>query len=241
MADNKGIFSWIITGVLLIVGVAVGWSIWSSLKDTRAKLAAQKDKMEELERRDASMRRYVDSLDVVLNDVRAREALLAAEREEIQHKLENLQREHAKTLARLDKLWEAKEVTGELDNAFPHWAGQFWDVQRSDGVHGLLAPRFFGAEVAEIKAENDKRGSEIALKDSTIASFNSSMTLKDDEVRLLTMKADSIRSTYDNLWNEYQALDKKYRKEVASRWFKVTVGGVAGAAAGFGVGYLVGK
>lgn len=241
MADNKGLFSWIITGVLLIVGVAVGWSIWSSLKDTRAKLAAQKDKMEELERRDASMRRYVDSIDVVLNEVRAREALLAAEREEIQRKLENLQREHAKTLARLDKLWEAKEVTGELDSAFPHWAGQFWDAQRSDGVHGLLAPRFFGAEVAEVKAENDKRGREIALKDSTIASFNSSMTLKDEEVRLLTMKADSIRTTYDNLWNEYQALDKKYRKEVASRWFKVTVGGVAGAAAGFGLGYMVGK
>lgn len=241
MADNKGLFSWIITGVLLIVGVAVGWSIWSSLKETRIKLAAQKEKMEELERRDASMRRYVDSIDVVLNEVRAREALLAAEREEIQRKLENLQREHAKTLARLDKLWEAKEVTGELDRAFPHWAGQFWDAQRSDGVHGLLAPRFFGAEVAEIKAENDKRGREIVLKDSTIASYNSSMALKDEEVRLLTMKADSIRTTYDNLWNEYQVLDKKYRKEVASRWFKVTVGGVAGAAAGFGLGYMVGK
>lgn len=241
MADNKGIFSWMVTGVLLIVGVAVGWSIWSSLKDTRAKLAAQKEKMEELERRDASMRRYVDSIDVVLADVRAREALLAAERDEIQGKLENLRREHAITMARLDKVWEAKEVTNELDGAFPHWAGQFWEAQRSDGVHALLAPRFFGAEVAEIKAENDKRGREIVLKDSTITSFNNSMVLKDDEVRLLTMKADSIRSTYENLWGEYQVLDKKYRKEVASRWFKVTVGGVAGAAAGFGLGYLVGK
>jgi predicted RNase H-like nuclease (RuvC/YqgF family) len=241
MADNKGAFSWIVTGILLVVALAVGWSIWNSLKDARAKLAAQKEKMEELERKDASMRRYVDSLDAVIADSRAREEQLAAEREELRKRLGQLQREYNKTLARLDKLWEAGEVIHELDAAYPNWAGQFHEATRADGVQALLAPRFFGAEVAEDKAELNKRRREVALKDSTIINFEKNMSEKDIQIQALTFKADSILSTYENLKVEYDELDKKYRKEVASHWFKFTPGNALSAAVGFGAGYLVGK
>lgn len=241
MAESRGIISWVIIAVLVLVGAAVGWSIWSSLRDTRAKLEAQKKIMEELERQNSAVKHYADSLDALIVTLGQREQLLAAEREELQRRLAQVQQEYNKIRARLDKLWSAESVNHELDQAFPHWAGQFWEASRSDGVHALMAPRFFGAEVVEIKAEVDKSRKEISLKDSTIASFGESMRGKDEVIKLLNLKADSLRSTYDNLFAEYQALDQKYRKEVKSHWFKFTPGNILSAGAGFGAGYLVGK
>ncbi len=241
MAANRGLISWIIIALLLLVGVSVGWSIWSSLKETRAKLEAQKKIMEELERKNSAVKHYADSLDALIVTLGQREQLLAAEREELQRRLAQVQREYNRIRARLDKLWSAESVNHELDQAFPHWAGQFWEATRSDGVHALIAPRLFGAEVAEVKAEVDKSRKEIALQDSTIKSFGESMQGKDQVIKLLNLKADSLRSTYDNLFAEYQALDKKYRKEVKSHWFKFTPGNILSAGAGFGAGYLVGN
>jgi len=241
MAANRGLISWIIIALLLLVGVSVGWSIWSSLKETRAKLEAQKKIMEELERKNLAVKHYADSLDALIIKLGQREQLLAAEREELQRRLAQVQREYNKIRARLDKLWSAESVNHELDQAFPHWAGQFWEATRSDGVHALIAPRLFGAEVAEVKAEVDKSRKEIALQDSTIKSFGQSMQGKDQVIKLLNLKADSLRSTYDDLFAEYQELDKKYRKEVKSHWFKFTPGNILSAGAGFGAGYVVGK
>lgn len=241
MAENRGIISWIIIAIVLLVGSAVGWSIWSSLRETRAKLEAQQKIMDELEHKNLAVKHYADSLDALIVTLGQREQLLAAEREELQRKLAQVQQEYQKVRARLDKLWSAESVNHELDQAFPHWAGQFWEATRADGVHALMAPRFFGAEVAEIKAEVDKSRKEIALQDSTIRSFGESMQGKDQVIKLLNLKADSLRSTYDNLFAEYQALDKKYRKEVKSHWFKFTPGNVLSAGVGFGAGYVVGK
>src|SRR5574341_1507646 len=241
MAANKGLVSWIIMAILIVVGLAVGWSIWSSLQDTRAKLKAQEEKMKELESKDAALNRYVDSLNVVLAEVRAREAELAAQRDDLKKRLEKLQHDYNRAIARLDKLWEAKDVIHELDGAFPNWAGQFFTATRHDGVHGLIAPQFFHAEVLEIKTELDTRQKEVALKDSTIASFENSMALKDEEIRIVTLQADSIRSTYNNLFAEYQTLDQKYRTEVKSHWFKFSLGNAVYAGVGFGAGFLVGN
>lgn len=241
MANNKSLASWIVTAIVILVALAVGWSIWSSLQDTRAKLKAQEEKMKELENERAAVQRFADSLDTVIAGLNERERELVAERQKLENQLKNLRRQYQETLGRLDRLWTADQVNHELDQAFPHWAGQFWEATRSDGVHALIAPRFFGAEVAEIKAEVDKSRKEIALQDSTIKSFGESMLGKDQVIKLLNLKADSLRSTYDNLFAEYQALDKKYRKEVKSHWFKFTPGNVLSAGAGFGAGYVVGK
>ncbi|MDZ7269274.1 MAG: hypothetical protein ONB48_16990 [candidate division KSB1 bacterium] len=241
MAERKGVLAWLITVAVVLVGLAVVWSIWNSLRDTRAKLQAQTRKLEELQRKDAALQRYADSLDAVIADSRRREAELAAAREELARQLANLEKEYRRALARLDKLWTATEVNHELDRAFPHWAGQFWEATRPDGVHALLAPRFFGAEVAEIKTELDKRQREVALKDSTITNWQQTAAEKDVQIQALTLKADSLRSTYDNLMAEYLELDKKYRKEVVSHWFKFTPGNALSAAVGFGAGYLVGR
>ncbi|MCK6620853.1 MAG: hypothetical protein HUU32_10475 [Calditrichaceae bacterium] len=241
MASTKGPVSWIVTALLVLVALAVIWSIWNSLQDTREKLRAQKEKMEELERKDAAMRRYVDSLDNALAQIREREQQLAEEREALQQRLARLQQEYQRVKERIDQLWEAKGVIGELDQAFPHWAGQFWEAQRADGVHGIIAPRLFGAEVAEIKADLDKSEREIGIKDSVITNLDSTVALKNEEVKVLEMKADSIMSTYNNLFAEYQELDKKYRKEVASKWFKFTPGNILSFGVGAGAGYLIGK
>ena len=241
MAANRGLVSWIIIAILIVVGVAVGWSIWNSLQDARAKLKAQAEKMKELEQRDAALNRYLDSLNVVLAEVRAHEAELAAQRDDLKKRLEKLQQDYNRAIGRLDKLWEAKEVIHELDGAFPNWAGQFFAATRHDGVHGLIAPQFFHAEVLEIKTELDTRQQEVALKDSTIRSFEKSMTLKDEEIRIITLQADSLRSTYNNLFAEYQALDEKYRKEVKSHWFKFSLGNAVYTGLGFGAGFLVGN
>lgn len=241
MASTKGPVYWVVIGLLALIGLAIIWSIWNSLQDTREKLRVQKEKMEELERKDAAMRRYVDSLDNALAEIRERELRLAGEREELQQRLARLQQEYQRVKNRIDQLWEAKGVISELDQAFPHWAGQFWEAQRPDGVHGIIAPRFFGAEVAEIKADLDKSEREISIKDSVITNLDSTVALKNEEVRILEMKADSIMSTYNNLFAEYQELDKKYRKEVVSKWFKFTPGNVLSFGIGAGAGYFVGK
>jgi len=100
MATNRGLFSWIIIAILFVVGLAVGWSIWSSLQETRAKLKAQEATMRELEIRDVAVKRYADSLDAVVATLGEREKVLIGEREELQQKLEQVQREFRKTRAR---------------------------------------------------------------------------------------------------------------------------------------------
>jgi len=241
MATNRGLISWVIIAVLLAVGLAVGWSIWSSLQETRAKLQAQEEKAQELERKNTAVKKYSDSLDAVVANLGERQQQLVAEREELQKKLEIVQREYQKTRARLDKMWTAGEINHELDQAFPEWAGQFWDAKRSDGVHAIIAPRLWGAQVAEMKAEIDARQEEGELQTRSLSSFEESTQIQDSTITLLTLKADSLRSAYDNLFVEYQELDKKYRKEVKSHWFKFTPGNMLSAGAGFGAGYLVGS
>jgi chromosome segregation ATPase len=241
MANNRSLISWAIIAVLLVVGLAVGWSIWSSLKETRAKLQAQDAKVRELETKDAAMKHYADSLDAMIATLGERQQLLVAEREELQRKLEIVQREYRQTRARLDKMWTAGEINHELDQAFPEWAGQFWEAQRSDGVHAIIAPRLWGAQVAEVIADMKKSEQEGDIRERSLATFEESTQLQDSTIKLLTMKADSLRGAYDNLWAEYQELDKKYRKEVKSHWFKFTPGNILSAGAGFGAGYLVGK
>ncbi|MFH1943933.1 MAG: hypothetical protein ABIL68_17660 [bacterium] len=245
MGSVKKYISWILLIVFIIIGLVVGRSIWYSLKDTRAKLKAQDEKMAELIRKDASMRAYVDSLDGVLLKLREEERRLEEERTGLQDRLRRLQSEYDRTMARIDTLWEAGSILTELGAAFPHWKGQFWEATRADGIHGLIAPRFFGAEVVEMKSKLDESLETISIKDSTIASMDHSLRIKDESVCVLTFKADSLKSTYENLWGEYGVLDKKYRDLLKKKWFTLRLSPAnllttgAGLAAGYGVRSLI--
>ena len=238
---NKNLLSWIPMTVLIVVGLVIGWSIWSSLQDTRAKLEAQKKKMAEIESKDASMIRYVDSLEVVLNILKERDEVLVNEREEYMTQLAVLEYKHQQVLAKIDTLWEFSEVNNELDSAFPEWKGQFWEASRPDGVHSIIVPRFFGADVAEIKREYDKSKEEIAFKDSLIDNFEESLNNKDDQIKTVTTQRDSIKTTYKNLFSEYGVLNDKYIKEVKAGWFKFSLGNALYAGGGLGLGYFIGK
>lgn len=155
MAANRGVVGWIVMAIVLLVAIAVGWSIWSSLRDTRAKLAAQAEKMAELQRQDAALRSHIDSLNVVLTHLEERDSVLTAERQALRDQLERERAAFNRRLAQLNNLWEAKDILTELDSAFPHWAGRFWAAKTPNGVEGMIAPRFFSAEVLEIVAERD--------------------------------------------------------------------------------------
>lgn len=243
MGRIKGLISWILLIVLVIVGLFVGRSIWTSLQDTRAKLKEQEKKMTELARRDSSMRAYVDSLDVVISELREREARLAEERDQLQDRLARLQIQYDRAMARIDTLWEASSVVEELDRAFPHWKGQFREAMRADGIHGLIAPRFFGAEVVEIKTKLDKSQKELYLKDSTITNLNNTLAVKDSIEQALSLKSDSLQSSYNNLWGEYQVLDTKYRDVLKRKWFTLHLGmdNIVSAGIGLAAGYGIGK
>jgi len=243
MSKIKKYIAWILLIIVLIVGLVVGRSIWFSLKDTRAKLKEQKEKMEELVKKDASMRAYVDSLDQVLLQLKAEEESLASERERLSKRLAELQKKYNETIAQIDTLWTASGIIGELDAAFPHWKGQFWAAIRGDGVHGLIAPQFFGAEVVEIKAELDHNSQQLIIKDSTIANLDSTILIKDHRIEALTLKADSLKTTYEDVWSEYKILDQKYTDLLKRKWFTLHLdpGNIISAGAGFGAGYAVGR
>lgn len=243
MRKIKKYIAWILLIIVLIVGFVVGRSIWFSLKDTRAKLKEQEKKMEELVQKDANMRAYVDSLDQVLLELKLEEQRLASERERLSKRLAELQKKYNETIAKIDTLWSASGIINELDAAFPHWRGQFWAAVRGDGIHGLIAPQFFGAEVVEIKAELDHNSQQLVIKDSTIANLDSTIFIKDRRIEALTLKADSLKSTYENVWSEYQVLDKKYTDLLKRKWFTLHLdpGNLISAGVGFGAGYAVGR
>lgn len=244
MAERRGMLSWILLVVVLIVGFFVGRSIWYSLRDTRAELERQKQKTAELEKRDQQMRAYVDSLNQVLARLEQEERRLLAERNELERRLQSLQREYRSVLARLDSVWEAGAVIAEVEAAYPHWRGQIREATRADGVHALIAPRFFGADAAETKIKLDKSVKEMAVKDSVITNLDQTLSVKNEQVRTLMLKADTLQSNYDNVFAEYKVLDKKYQDLLKKKWFTLNFSpgniltGAAGFAAGYGVGYL---
>jgi hypothetical protein len=239
--DKKGLLSWIPMALLILVGGAVIWSIWSSLVDTRAKLEAQQKKMAEILGKDVDMNRYVDSLEVVLSFLQQRDSVLTREREQFMVQLAVLEYKHQQALARIDTLWEFSEVNEELDRVFPQWKGQFMEARRPDGVHSIIVPRFFGAYVSEIKTELDNSDQKMAVKDSLIGNYKESLVNKDTQVNTVVAQRDSIETTYTDLLSEYQVLDQKYRKEVKSHWFKFSLGNAVYAGVGFGAGYLIGR
>lgn len=243
MSKIKKYIAWILLIIVLIIGFVVGRSIWYSLKDTRAKLKEQEKKMEELVKKDARMRAYVDSLDQVLLKLKEEEETLAQERERLAKKLAELQKKYNETIAQIDTLWTANAIINELDSAFPHWKGQFWAALRGDGIHGLIAPRFFGAEVVEMKANFNNCLQQMTIKDSTIANLDNTLLIKDRRIEALTLKADSLKATYENLWSDYKILDKKYTDLLKRKWFTLHLdpGNIISAGVGFGAGYLVGN
>ena len=238
---NKGIISNIIMVVFLIIVLAILWSAWSSLKDTRIKLQAQQEKREELDRKDQAMNHYVDSLKSVINFLKEKETELASEREVYRLKLVALEQEFKKRLGSIDKLWEQKDFEKELNMAFPQWNNQFWEAMRSDSVHGIIVPRLFAGEVLEIKTELDNREGELVIKDSLIGNYRETIGFKDQEIDNITLQRDTVQTNYNNLYNEYGLLEKKYQKEVTSGWFKITPGNLISAGLGLGAGYAIGR
>ena len=187
------------------------------------------------------MNRYIDSLEVVLNYLNQREQDLAEERTRLIKQLARLEVEYNHNLGRIDKLWEAGEINAQLDTLFPSWKGQFWAATRSDGIHGIIVPRMFGAEVAEIKTEFDKNEDKMEIKEKEIANYQETMGVKDEKIETIAQQRDSIKTTYDDLMGEYKDLNDKYNKEVKSRWFKLIPGNALSAGVGLGAGYFIGK
>lgn len=238
---NKSILVWIVRAFLLLVVIAVVWSLWSSLRDTRAKLEAQRKKMQEIEQRDRNLTQYLDSLNSVIRILGQREDSLTRERDRLWAELQRINRRYADILSRVDTLWEVGAINTALDAAFPHWAGQFRDARRADGVHAILVPQMFGPEVIEIKTELDQSQEVLENKNREIANLEQMLSTREQRVAAVTQQRDSLQTTYDNLLGEYRELDRKYRKEVLSHWFKISVGNVVSAGVGFGAGYLIGR
>ena len=85
----------------------------------------------------------------------------------------------------MDRLWEAQEIDSALGNAFPLWRGQIWTALRGDGVHALLVPQMFGAEVVEIKTDLDASREMQKNQQQQIANLQNSLDLKENELRNL--------------------------------------------------------
>ena len=247
MANFKKWISWILLAIVVIAGLFVVRSIFASLKDTRAELDRQKAIADSLNRNDATMRAFVDSLNTVLAGLREQERQLAEERDSLDQALRQLHLRFAQTMARIDTLYEAGSIIHELDNDFPEWRGQIREATRADGVHALIVPRFFGANVVERMAELRNSLEELPIKDEIIANSDSTIRVKNQEVNVLTQQRDSLQTTYKILFGEYQDLDGRYRNLLKKKWFSVnlTPGNLLsaglGAAGGATLGYLVGK
>jgi DNA repair exonuclease SbcCD ATPase subunit len=243
MAKISGAISWILLILVAIVAIVVGTSIWYSLRDARAALDEQRKKVAELTRADSLMRAYVDSLDGAFAELQREEQRLIAKRDSLEKALAKIEAQYAKVLARLDTVWTAGAVINELDSAFPHWKGQIREATREDGVHALIVPRFFGADVAETKIKLDKSEEKMAIKDSTIAVLDSALAIKNAEVQTLVLKADTLQKSYDRVWGEYKVLDEKYRKLLVRKWFTLHLGpgNILSAGIGATAGYLIGK
>lgn len=243
MPKFKSLLPWIFLALVLVAGFFVGRSILASLSDTRAALARQQAIADSLQRNDTNMRRVVDSLDTALEASKARVAALAYERDSLDQALAHMTGQYARTQARLDTLWEGGAVIAELDDYFPSWRGQIREATRGDGVHALIAPRFFGANVAEKMAELTNTTETLRNREAYLANLEASHREQDGQIDALTTQRDTLQTTYDTLYVAYQDLDGRYRDLLKRKWFqlKIEPGFWTGVGLGALGGVLTGK
>ena len=195
---SKSVITLIGAVVLIVVAAAIIWSIWSSLQETRAKLAAQQQKMEEIEHRDASLNRYIDSLEVALSFLTEREVKLTEERDNFIRELAVINLKYDEAFARIDRLWEATDINRTLGNAFPHWKDQFYEARRADGVHAIIVPQMFGPEVLEINSELGRSEDALKNKDQQIVNLEDRVNVKDQKIDIVRLQRDSTIAEYQS-------------------------------------------
>lgn len=239
MANNRSVVSWIVLAVLLLVGLAVGRSIWSSFQDTKAKLEAQKREMEQVKKDNVRLAALRDSLHLENKKLAAQEAQLLEDKKTLNEELARLRIQHHNDLARINKLWEADSIIAELDAAFPEWKGKFWQAKTPNGLEGMIAPRFFSAQVLEIMADNKGNQAELGNCNRRVTNTDSLYSVSKKRNANLQVEVDSLATTYNTLFGKYQTLNDKYNKEVKSHWFKFTPSNAITLGAGLGVGYLI--
>ncbi len=81
------------------------------------------------------------------------------------------------------------------------------------------------------------------VKDITNANLDSTIFIKDRRIEALALKADSLKSTYENVWSDYKILVKIYTDLLKRKWFTLHLGpgNLISAGVGFGAGYAVGR
>lgn len=241
MATNRSVVSWIVLAVVLLVGLAVGRSIWSSLQDTKAKLEAQKREMEQVKKDNGRLAAVRDSLHRENDSLNVKEKKLLADKNALNEELRLLRIQHRKDVARVDTLWEAKSIITELDAAFPEWKGKFWQAKTPNGLEGMIAPRFFSAQVLEIMADNKGNQAELANCNRRVTNADSLLGVSKQKIQNLQTEVTALDTTYQKLLGKYQTLNDKYNKEVKSHWFKFTPSNALALTVGAGVGYWVGN
>jgi hypothetical protein len=232
---------WFLLIVILAAGLYIGKDIHKQFKERNAKIAEQEQIMKDLMLRNSSLQVYSDSLDKVIIGLHHQQDSLSLERNKLQGRLHLAQVELRKALARLANAWEPGDVLHELDQAFPTWQGQFREAMRGDGIHGIIAPQFFGMQVVELKIASLANAKIIKMKDSTITNLEQVINLKNAEITAWTQKSDSLKNTYDHLWQEYNVVDEKYNKCLKSKWCTIHIGmsNILAAGVGFAGGYAI--
>lgn len=233
--------SWLLLVVVSLIGLFLGRHLHKLLKEREAKIAEQQQIMRDLEHKNRQVRAYSDSLDKVLLGLYHQQDSLTIEHKKLQSSLIRVRHELHTVLARLQTAWETGEVIHEMDQAFPTWHGQFHEATRGDGIHGIIAPQFFGMQVVELKTKWQASENIIKNKDSTIANLEQLNQVKTKEIAVWTLKSDSLQKTYDNLWREYNVVDKKYQKCLKTKWCSINLSMDNLVAAGLGLagGYAI--
>ncbi len=232
---------WILFLVIILVGLFIGRHLQKLFKENETKIAEQQQIMRDLEHKNRQVRAYSDSLDQVLLGLYHQQDSLAIAHKKLQFNLIRVRQELHDARARLETAWETGDVLHEMDKAFPTWQGQFHAATRGDGIHGIIAPQFFGMQAVELQTKWQSSESIIKNKDSTIANLEQQEQLKKKEIAVWTLKSDSLQKTYNNLWQEYNAVDKNYQKCLKRKWCSINLSMDNLVAAGIGLagGYAI--
>ncbi|MBN1560828.1 hypothetical protein JW998_11295 [candidate division KSB1 bacterium] len=241
MAISKSVVSWLVMIALVLVFLAAGWWLWSSLQDSRALLAEQKKELERIVKANETLTAVRDSLHRENDRLAEKEKKLLQEKYALDQELQRLRLQHQSDMARIDTLWQAESVISSLDSAFPEWAGQFWQAKTPNGLEGLIAPRFFSSQVLEIMAQRDGSQTELDNCHLQVANRDSLLQVKEQRIGNLQTEVTALDTTYANLYDKYLVLDEKYNQEVKRGWLKMGVSNAVTFVAGGAIGYLVGK
>ena len=201
--------------VICTVLAAISSYYWSNSK-VQAKIHEAELNMAKLEAENQRLNDRIKEIDDKRVEIEQEIASLQAERDSIKIEIANLEQERIERENALDNLFQPAELSEKMRETFPELGDtpllQMEYDEDGDGFgieYFMIPTQFVATFIADHQnAENYKEQNE---KFELVSSnCEQSLQLSSEALRLADEKAEAYQESYQNVYNQYQELNKDY-------------------------------